>query len=100
MSSDGYSDAATDINLSIQVIPYTYESTTRSQLQKTKVVATASCVKPVLIYWPKPSDSRRSKQMPGIKSLKNNLNIYVFTIVLFLTVPCVFIYKTVFKFHA
>ena len=80
MSSDGDSDGATDINLSVQVIPYMYESTTRS-VTKTKLVATASCVKPSLIYWPKPSDSRRSKHMPGIKNLKNNM--HVFTIVLF-----------------
>ena len=79
MSSDGYSDGATDINLSVQIIPYTNEST----VTKKKLVTTASCVKPGLIYWPNPSDSRRSKQMPGIKNLKNNINVNAFTIVLF-----------------
>ena len=84
MSSDGDSDGASDINLSVQVIPYMYESTTRS-VTETKLVATAGCVKPGLIYWPNSSDSRRSKHMPGIKNLKNNINVNVFTIVLFCT---------------
>ena len=53
---------------------------------KTKLVATASCVKPGLIYWPKTSDSRQSKQMPGIKNFKNNINVNVFTIMLFVLI--------------
>ena len=79
MSSDGDSDGATDINISVQVIPHMYAVT----VTKTELVATASCVKRGLIYWPKPSDSRRSKQMPGIKNFKNNTNVNVFTIALF-----------------
>ena len=87
MLSNCNSDGATDINLLVQVIPYTYEPTTWSQ----KLVTTASCVKPGLIYWPKPSDSRHSKQMPGIKNLKNNTNVNVFTTVL-LVVLCILFY--------
>ena len=34
MSSDGNSDGATDINVPVQVIPYMYESTARSQSHK------------------------------------------------------------------
>ena len=52
-------------------------------ITKTKLIATASYVRPGLIYWLKPLDSRRSKQMPGIQNLKNNVNVNVFTIVLF-----------------
>ena len=81
MQSDSDSDSATDINLSVQVIPYMYESTTQS-VTKTKLVAIASCVKPGLIYWPKPLDSCCSKQMPGTKNLKK-LITNVFTIMLF-----------------
>ena len=82
MSSNGDSDGATDINLSVQAIPYMYESTTRS-VTKTKLVAAASCVKRGMIYWPKPSDSRHCKKMPGIRNVKNNINVNVFTIVFF-----------------
>ena len=85
ISSDGDSDCATDINASVQVIPYkTVRVNNAVSVTRTKLVVTVSCVKPGLICWPKPSDSRRSKQMPGIKNLKNNININIFTIVLFL----------------
>ena len=78
MSGDGDSDGATDLKLSVQVIPYMYELTVT--FTKAKLVETASCVKPDLTDWPKPSDSRRSKQiMAGIKNNKIN----VFAIVLF-----------------
>ena len=78
MSPDGDSDGATNIKLSVQVIPYMYESTVT--VTKTKLVEAASCVKPDLTDCPKPSDSRRSKQlMAGI--INNKIN--VFAIVLF-----------------
>ena len=84
MSSDGDCDCAIDINISVQVIPYMYDSTTLSLSHtKLKLVATASSVKPGLIYWPKPSESRRNKQMLGIKNLKNNMNVNVFITGLF-----------------
>ena len=85
MSRDGDSDGATE--LSVQVIPYMYELTVT--FTKTKLIEAASCVKPNLTDWPKPSDSQI---MAGIKNNKIN----VFAIVLFLVVQCVFIHQTVF----
>ena len=81
MSSDGDSDGASEFNgLNHSLYVRVNNAVT---VPKTRLETTVSCVKHGLIYWPKPSDSRRSEQMPGIKNLKNNINVNVFIIVLF-----------------
>ena len=94
MSPDGDSDGATDTKFSVQVIPYMYQLTVT--VTKTKLVEAVSCDKPGLTDWPKPSDSRRSKQiMAGIK----NNNINVFAIVLFWWYHAYLFIKLFFQCH-
>ena len=105
MSGDCDSGGATDINLSVQIIPYMYWSTKVKKVKVSSYIArypVRRTAQSALHFTPwqtcsfqghlnfsgkysavTKTDSRRSKQMPGIKNLKNNINVNAFTIVLF-----------------